>query len=655
MVRALIVGIAAIALVTALWLSLHPQRTDVDVQVAPIEVAPESDVAEQLSTEASRDDALSERATIDAVPSTAPRTDDAAVPLAALRFRGRVVDVATGEPVRAALAVCGDLVATTDADGRFASEATMPEGFEEIAFHSLGRASHIRSARRAELEWLGDEQGWLARIRIGPTFRFRVTGVPAQPAKRWRLRVVEMRANGDEHAWNWIGTVSDDPPWARYDNPQPTPPSGTEMRIEVVDDTASRRGSAPLTTIVGIHPGVLVVELDALHGAAVGRVVDELGRPWGKTLVVAIPRDAGTSNESSRSTARTKADGRYVLSALRPGRHWIEARPRRGEDPRVIALDVARGENVAPDIVVPAEEYAGAVEGLLQSASATFPATVVRLRAVDGRSFDHFDVVDPNRQTRMQVVVHDGRIVRDPRVAMEPKGFFEFPQVPAGEYELSVLSSDGRAWSPSPLRVRPPKLDLELVRDDGASAWRAAFDVRDAGTKAPIEDAFAQFELGSCWSPETQPIVTGAGLRTFVAGTQLRWNVHAEGYTLASGTEHDFLGSDDLRIATVMLARGFGARLLLRDANRMFAATGDDTRGRCAVLEHAPVVGVPVYADGELAATTDARGEAVLALAHRPTRIDIRANGWIVLGSEHFRDGRIVGDTREAVVWLTRP
>lgn len=655
MVRALIVLLVAVALVTTLWLSLRPQRADVDVQAAPIDVArlhaPELSLASDVEASApQRDSVVAEAHATEPSPAASEAREHAL-----LRFRGRVVDATTGEPVGFALAVCGDLEATTDADGRFASDAKMPASFDEIAFHSLGRASHIRSARRDDLEWLGDEQGWLARIRIGPTFRFRVLGVAAQPPTAWRARVVETHADGTVRAWDWRFAVTSDPPWVRYDNPQPSPPAGAALRLDVENERGTLYGSTPITSIVGIHPGILVVAPGPMVASVVGRVLDDAARPRERATVLAIPRNGIVAAQSTWRSVRTNGEGRYVLRALDPGPYWIEARPRRGEDPRVIALDVAPGENVAPDIVVPAEEYAGAVEGLLQSGSESFPATVVRLRAVDGRSFDHFDVVDPNRQTRMQVAVQDGRIVRDSRTAIEPIGFFEFQQVPAGEYELSVVSGDGRNWSPSPLRVRPPKLDLVIVRDDDARTWRAAFDVRDAETQAPIEDAFAQFELGRCWSPETQPIVTGAGLRTFVAGTHLRWNVHAEGYTLASGTENDFVGTDDLRIATVTLARGFGARLLFRDANGAFAATGDDPRGRCAVLEHEPVAGVPVFVDGEIVGTSDARGEVVLALARKPERIEIRASGWVVLGSEHFRGGRLVGDTREAVVWLTRP
>lgn len=649
----LAIALAGIVVACLLWaVGVRAARTEITRQASadpgPVSASPDSSPA--LAAER--------------FPATSPErvapTEDADAPESArsissgVPFCGQLVDVRTGEPIPSAIAKAdgldGTCAAPTDEQGRFASDARLPNSFPEIHFFNAHDPHHIRTSPREELEWLGGESGFLARIRIGPTYRLRILGSGAVDAERWKLQMVESARGQPERAWGWIDVVPGEPRWARYDNPGPEPEEGSTVRIEVQNEAGTLRGSAGIVATVGVHPGLLEVGIDSSFARVLGRVVDSEGRPLSRAQVYAISRLGSPPAGVLWPTSQTDGEGRYAIGGLAPGSHWIHARPRRGEQPQTIELYLASGDTQAPDLVVPAEKKAGAIEGLLKSGTGQdFPLAVVRLRAVDGRTYDHFDAVD----TRIQADL-DGPAGAIAGGRREPKGFFEFQQVPEGEYELTVISSDGRGWRPSRLRVRPPNQSLEIFRDDAAGTWRASFHVVDARTGHRMESFRVQFQMPDLWSNEdfeARPEVPNA---TFVEGARFRWNVHAEGYRLASGTEKDFPGPGEVRVADVRLEEGFGARLLFRDAQGLFATIGDDHHGRVAVLERPPVAGARVFADGEHVATSDADGVALLETPWPPGRIDIRASGWTVLGSERFRDGQILGDSREVVVWMAR-
>ena len=223
-----------------------------------------------------------------------------------------------------------------------------------------------------------------------------------------------------------------------------------------------------------------------------------------------------------------------------------------------------------------------------------------------------------------------------------------------------MIATDGSRWSPSPLRVRPPRVDLEILREDVGKWWTAYFRVSDAETGASVGDVHVQILVDEVWGQEVQHPAFGRESPTlapggsFPEGAHLRWNVHSDDYRLASGTERDFDGTGPDRIAEVRLRRGFGARLVLRDAQGRFDVLAGDWAGRVAAREHAPIPGARVLVEGELVATSDAQGLAAFETERPPDRIEIHAPGWTVLGSAQLRDGRIVGEAREILVWLAR-
>jgi hypothetical protein len=595
-------------------------------------------------------------------PSASERSTSVGVP-----FRGQVVDVRTGEPVDSALARAEGFgmafEAPTDAQGRFASDARLSSSFSEIQFFNAHNTAHIRTAPREKLEWLGEEAGWLARIRIGPTYRLRILAPGAPASQSWKLRVVESTPGQPDRATAWLDVVAGDPPWARFDNPLPDAPEGTTARIDVQNGEETLRGSAPVATTIGIHPGIITVALDERFARVLGRVVDSTAKPLARAEVSAIPRLGGLDDDGRFPGCRTDGEGRYAIGGLAPGTYWIHARPRRGEESQTIEIALPLGDTTAPDLIAPAETSAGAIEGFLRARGGMdFPPAAVRLRAVDGRRYEHYDVVDTKSQAATEGEV---RMIgpHGQAIAVELKGFFEFQQVPEGEYELTVFATDGSSWSPSPLRVRPPRVDLEIVREDVGNWWTAYFRVSDAETGEPVTDFRAQILMNNAWTWEEQkksgqiqaPEQSAHGFGwAFPETAQFRWNIHADGYCLASGTQANFVGKGPKRVAEVRLWKGYGARLVLRDAQGRFDVLDDDWAGRVAAGEHAPVVGAQVFADGELLATSDEHGVAAFEAPRCPERIEILAPGWTVLGSHQFRNGRIVGEAREIVVWMAR-
>jgi len=591
--------------------------------------------------------------------STPPVASDA-------RFRGRVVDARTGEPVPSAIARVHTDVRTidapTDAEGRFESDEPLAGNWSDIEFWNAHNVFHIRTARRNELEQLPGDAGWLARIRIGPTFRLRLVGSDAEGSGAWLLRVVESAPGARDRATAWIAVLPDDPPWVRFDDPLPEPPAGASERVEVQNLAGTLRGTAPIETIVGIHPGLVTVVLGVSSARVLGRVVDSSGQPLARAEVFAIPRTGRVGADGRWTSGETNSLGSYVIGGLTPGEYWVHARPRRGQEAQTLEIELAPGDTTAPDLVAPAVTAAGAIEGTLKATGGQdFPPAVVRLRAVDGRSYEHYDVVDPSQQgSDPGEVRHFG--AHGGELHVEGKGFFEFQQVPQGEYELTVIATDCSRWSPSPLRVSPPRLDLEISREDAGEWWTANFRASDADSGEPIRDIHVQLLASGAWSPETSRI---EGLGTseerrhgfvwrFPEAARFRWNLHADGYAMASGTERDFAGTGSIRVLEVRLRKGFAARLLLRDARGRFDIHDESWASRIAAVEQPPVAGIEIRADGQAVGRSDAEGVAAFEMRVRPDRIEVVAPGWTVLGSSQFLDGWMEGDAREAVVWLTR-
>ena len=311
----ILVGVLLFAFVVAALLLVRDTRPS---GAAPPEVArvrPGSSSEEPSPAEIVQPAAATERRAEEESPDSASHAASAAD---AAAFHGRVVDVATGEPVAFARLVAGTLEATVDGEGHWQCAAPLPDHVDQVEFQSLVNGTHIRTVRRDDLE--EDQDRWLARIAIGPTYRLHIVDASLTPAKRWHARLVEIAESGRETRGAWIELFpppAGELPFLRYDNPWEPDAPGSAFRVDVRDDTATRRGSS-----IMIRP-----ENSSFSSRKIGtRVV--LPAPGG-ACKTAIPCPRMAVNNSGK----TASTGNIVIFAprrrsTRRDRHSSDARMR---------------------------------------------------------------------------------------------------------------------------------------------------------------------------------------------------------------------------------------------------------------------------------------------------------------------------------------
>ncbi len=539
-------------------------------------------------------------------------------------FRGRVVDAATGEPVGYARMVAGELQAQVDENGFFVASGPLAPDTEHIEFHNDVQSSHIRTIDRAALE--STSEGSLARIAIGPTYRLDIWRVSRAELGDWRARLVEIRLDGREAPGDFLRLYPADPPFLRLDNPWEMSAPESSFRVDVMNALGTRMGSSDLLdSAVGIFPGIVSVQIDREFARVSGRVVTEVGTPVEAAVVQAVSELAFNSARDGWSRTTTDESGRFELSGLSPETYDILIHPVRGE-PVARQLFLPPGELTLDDFVVTLPEIAGEIRGRLESSRPVADAPRIRLRAVDGRAFSWFDHPSADE--------------------------FHFGDVPVGEYELSVLSTDGYRWSPSSVRVSPPADELVFVREDDVPLFGLALELWDAETDAPIEEFWVHLQIGALWNREPRLVRSGESFAEIPDGARFRFSVHAAGYEPAYGGDENFTREGSLRTATLELEPGWGARFLMRDLGHGF--DNDDPEGRAAVLERPRIADIEVWADGERVATSDEQGIALVSLSHEPDELTFVSPFWRMVGSDHLQRGRLAGEARDAIVWFVR-
>jgi len=650
--RVILIGALLLALVAAALLLVRDTRPS---DGGPPEVArarPRPDPEELSPAEALEDEDLTKRRVEGESPEPAPRQPSRAQDAAA--FHGRVVDVATGEPVAFAHLVAGALEAPVDGEGRWRCAAPLPDHVDQIEFHNREHGTHIRTVRRDELE--EDEGGWLARIAIGPTYRLHIVDTSLAPAEEWQARLVEIAESGRETRGSWIELFPPPAgglPFLRYDNPWEPNAPGSAFRVDVRDSTATRRGASErLATAIGIYPGPVSVAVDSLLTTATGRVVDVTDEPIQRARVSMAPggfavfADGSTEEAERWPTEYTEADGNYEFRGLTPGVYRVLVRPRRGETPQSRTEDLPPGEIQLDDFVFDVQEGAGMIEGVLKSrrGSDFEHDEIVRLRAVDGREFEILDISSSG-----------GRIQAPFRRSVRAQGnegehVFEFNEVPAGQYELSVVAQDGYKWTPRVAKAEPPDDELVFWREDDVPLRSYFLQVFDAKTGERIERFTVQHQIGTTWNAKAPELAFGDSIGPFPAKSNLRWTVHAEGYAPRWGSPRDAGSTGEVRIE---LRPGFGYKLILRDLGHGFDS--DDPDGRLAAATRPPVEGAEIWLGDLFTGTSHADGTVPMTGAlNRDEPITIKKPGWRVVGSRQFREGRIHGPARDVVVWMIR-
>jgi hypothetical protein len=597
---------------------------------------------------------------------------------------GKVVAKSTHQGVRDALvqvamtAFALEEEVRTDLEGRFRTELSFPEGEVSVTVldrivdsPSSLRLTTLGTAARAHLEDGRLGETWIVEVDVGPSYVLGSRDGPPidatftarlqpQEAEQEVAAVLDVERRGfrlidaDEledpeneivvpDPWPEIPVRSGDEgrtPWIRYPRPLHPPLEGVDFELLVRGGT-KWVGTAPVQTIEGHQAGVVAVPLRATS-ALVGRVLDTTDAGVADAQVLLF--EPGPRDRPPFRTTLTGSDGGFELVDV-DARDWrLVVRPRQhpGEE---LAVDLVPGRVALDPIVLPAAPVMGDVAGeLFVPAGVPHDRPYVTLASSEGSSWRSVEIARPSGAGAGA----DGTTYR-----------FLFPNVPSGEYDLTVGSFVGRGgtsdafWTPRRWRVFPPRGDVffECRADDEPQEF--SFVVSDALDR-PVRGAEVTFGPGG-WLTGNHDV----GRRAFriPRDATLAWRVTAQGCQPVYGDESDVRSAKDARAEVVVrLRRGYGATLhvlsLPEGVNRnAFRRAARGSLGGAELLWDAfPVPGARVYADGQPVGTTDREGRIDLALQARPERVTVRADGWMGL------DVTMLGRSAhtEAVLWCGR-
>lgn len=570
-------------------------------------------------------------------------------------FFGRVVNAATEEPLSGLsispdeLGQDGDPV-TTDADGRFDVGAPVAGWVRRLTLRDPHNRTHVRDVPLDELEWIDASSGWLVRVSIGPTFRFRVAGFDPEAV---RVRLVEESPGSApiEHPWLRPRDLTS-LPWIRYDNPLPASPPEARWFLEAIDHHARATGRDEVTPALGVCPDTAYLEPQDALSTVHGRVLFADGTPAPERLVELTPLRALAGQRDLMYGGRfmTGRDGRYDIAGVERGDFHLSVDAYAGGASVVLALAVDDEEVEAPDVYLPFDADAKSISGELVGRDALLRfGAVLHLRGIDEPRIQRSLIVSPP-----EVEPYDPR-----RRGPFDRSEFAFDELPDGRYLLELEPVGGASWTPLAQEVVAGRDDVEFhCEPAGDGTWWAAIDPRDALTDAPLDACRIQAAVGDYWSDQSRHAQRLHPFTSVEDGGSLRALVHAPGFVPRVVTERDFVQDPDdetLRVARVPLHQGWGAWLVVRDDQEQWARLrGGGLATAVDAEESPPVAGAEVWADGVLVGTTGVNGELRFDLAAPPERVEVRAEGWHTLGSRRFEDGRIGNDDRRVTVWMRR-
>ncbi|MBI5361702.1 MAG: carboxypeptidase regulatory-like domain-containing protein [Planctomycetes bacterium] len=309
------------------------------------------------------------------------------------------------------------------------------------------------------------------------------------------------------------------------------------------------------------------------------------------------------SGRDGRFEARFETAGTCALQVAAPA-GWRPANV-----PSTLSRAVLEGGRPLELAFLTAEtEIAGEIRGVLHTESGAWCAETLPKRGAV--LLDLVSVSDPFFSMRAEV--ENGVDARG-----APTVEFVFREVPRGEYELTLSALDGFRWHPKSQRATPPAAGLSFLRYDKEQSLPLVFHVFDARTHEPITD-FEARRLALTPSHDngvflhTGPIELG----TFPAQGTFQWSLWADDHAAAFGDETSFVEQAGARVAEVLLEPGWSTKVLV---------LARDPTAR-------PLANAEVWLDGARAGRTNAEGMVVLRAKERPKTLDVRADGFAVVG-----------------------
>lgn len=355
---------------------------------------------------------------------------------------------------------------------------------------------------------------------------------------------------------------------------------------------------------IGIRTQPIAVEVHRAACLQVDVLDQEHARPSQSWLDLVSAHDALDGARSVRVVGDERSG--IVVPNLAPGTYRIRAGAG-GCATASAVVELRSGETLHHEMLLAPTPWDAYVEGVLQTSCDPPPQSdQIQLRDPEtGESF--YD------STESEWVQADGKWQRT----------FRIGPMPCERYDL-IACREYWLWTVSPRAIKAPARGLTITLERREPARALVIRPIDASTGEKLEVAtcIAAVDGGLpfyCASLSVGHHITSAISLRAPIDASIQWCVRAEGCVPVWGTEKDFASSRDGDIADALLHRGWGAHLRVVDSE----SDGD-----------APLGGVAILLDGEVAGTTGADGRIELLRAESPRSMEVRREGWSLAGGD---------------------
>lgn len=514
--------------------------------------------------------------------------------------QGRVIDARTFEPLPAFRLSLRDAIdnnerVVSDVEGYFLGVTQMLPGSLRVGprdeFGPFGRYPLQR------LAWEDVEETLQVAVRVGPTYRLLFQ---APTGRRVEGFFGEVRGRGEA----CLGILEREfrsrlrpgqPPWVRLRPAEVTRTAHAEYELVVTSEDGFWVGRTPVQSVVGIHPGILPLDLQAA-GVLRGRIRDQEGE--GTRARILLTRDSKTVVD-----LWSTSEGSLDIPGLLEGEYECQLFGVAAE-PFQTTLRILAGEItlVSWELQMRPREY----------------RLLGRLRAQSGRLMQQpvvslYDEQGQSWPTRLSALEERGESFL--RV--------EARRLPAGVYRpVARFGGAEFAWECKPAEVR-------AVAASATEGWAFEILVQDIAGEGSLQVLLTSEEDGRPLDGEVYLVGQGWSRYQRTSGGRAAfydlppepevwtWYVRAQGYLLATG-QGAAQAPTGGRVASleVGLRPGWGAVV------RVLAAS-----------DGAATQGIAVLLDGISQGRTDAQGRVVVQAPGRPQRLTIESTQWSMLSS----------------------